>query len=457
MQDAPSAAVDPNSLTASGSSRQNLGASEVFFLDYDSFIHADWGIATVDARLASLAPEVIAYIGDAEFVVSQHFATNHGWMPIVSKKKIYHQLIQHQQRHSSDLNILLYSMKLLMWWPTDLDNTIKPDARTSAYDTAKLLLYEAENAGIFTLQLLQAKILVGLYEIAHAIYPAAYLSIGACARYGLALGVDKINASVQCHLSTDPMDQEEIRRCWWAIVILDRFVNLGCPKRSLSTPEPRPQDLLPIRDDQWQNDMLPVDQIFTVSSPANVSMGLLARLAQAAYLLGYVFRLNAESDSASLPLTGERAQLDRTIWSLVNLSYTEGQVSRMAVCAQTAICYSSLITLHDPSSTRTDADYIDHALNILQPVAAESQWSAEIFQLGATEPLATISPLLSHWAYQAARLCDRLSAGSGEQPSTASRVMRSKLSFLGRRWLAARTYLHILEAKKGGSRPEATS
>ena len=141
-------------------------------------------------------------------------------------------------------------------------------------------------------------------------------------------------------------------------------------------------------------------------------------------------------------------QLDRTIWSLINLSYTEGQVSRMAVCSQTSLCYSALITLHDPSSSRNDPEYLVRASNILESVAEESQWSAEMFQLGAAGPLTTISPLLSHWAYQAANLSARLSHGTANEISKASRVMRSKLSFLNRRWLAAGTYLRILDARE---------
>jgi hypothetical protein len=85
--------------------------------------------------------------------------------------------------------------------------------------------------------------------------------------------------------------------------------------------------------------MLSPDTLFTVASPANVGNGTLARLAQAAYLLGYVLRLINQSSNESSPRSEEVLQLDRTIWSLINLSYTEGQIRRMAVCGQTSLCY----------------------------------------------------------------------------------------------------------------------
>jgi hypothetical protein len=189
-----------------------------FFLDYDVYRDAQLWLPQFDI---SLSPDVTGYVNDTEFIVSQHFATTQSWMPIISRKKIYHNLANDQSRHQSDFIILLYCMKLLMWWPPH-DRYAKIHGRTVAYSTAARLLHEAEDAGILTLQLLQAKLFVCFYELGHGIYPAAYLSVGACARYGMALGIDKTNETFQNNYATDPMDLEEMRRCWWAVVILDR-------------------------------------------------------------------------------------------------------------------------------------------------------------------------------------------------------------------------------------------
>jgi hypothetical protein len=85
--------------------------------------------------------------------------------------------------------------------------------------------------------------------------------------------------------------------------------------------------------------MLSPETLFAIGSPANVKNGTLARLTQAAYLLGYVLRLINDSDSNPRPPSDEISQLDRAIWSLTNLSYTEGQIRHMAVCGQTNFCY----------------------------------------------------------------------------------------------------------------------
>lgn len=64
-------------------------------------------------------------------------------------------------------------------------------AKTPAYLAAKRNLLAAELEGMLTLQILQASIIVLMNEVGHAIYPAAYMSVGTCAKYGLALGIDR--------------------------------------------------------------------------------------------------------------------------------------------------------------------------------------------------------------------------------------------------------------------------
>jgi hypothetical protein len=68
-------------------------------------------------------------------------------------------------------------------------------------------------------------------------------------------------------------------------------------------------------------------------------MGSLARMSQAAYLLGRVYKHNRYPPSAQADREAEFWQLDRTLRALLNLSYVEGELRRMAVCGQTAICY----------------------------------------------------------------------------------------------------------------------
>lgn len=193
------------------------------FLDYNLYEHAELWLPQINILLS---PEVTSYVNDREFIVSQHFATTQSWMPLLSRKKLYHELATYSSQSQSDFVILLYCMKLLMWWPPEQDRYSTRNGRTAAYSTATRLLHQAESEGTLTLQLLQAKLLVCLYELGHSIYPTAYLSVGACARYGIALGIDKTNEASPTNQATDPIVLEEMRRCWWVVIILDRSENL---------------------------------------------------------------------------------------------------------------------------------------------------------------------------------------------------------------------------------------
>jgi hypothetical protein len=117
--------------------------------------------------------------------------------------------------------LIILAMKVLLWDPSKEDT---PNPTTVTYTMAKHAITEAVLAGIMSFQLLQAQVLLALFEVGHALYPAAYLSIGACARYGTALGIDtSLSPSFQASNPTmGPMATEERRRIWWAILILDR-------------------------------------------------------------------------------------------------------------------------------------------------------------------------------------------------------------------------------------------
>lgn len=61
-----------------------------------------------------------------------------------------------------------------------------------------------------------------VYELGHGIYPSAYLSVGACARYGAALGYEECGYEDPGEGRGEWVEAEERNRTCWAILILDR-------------------------------------------------------------------------------------------------------------------------------------------------------------------------------------------------------------------------------------------
>jgi hypothetical protein len=141
-------------------------------------------------------------------------------MPIISKQRLYRNMHDVSSTPGAEFPLLILAMKVLLWNPAKQPQGADP--KSQAYLNAKHAILDAVTAGVLTLQLLQAQLLIAIYELGHAVYPAANLSIGACARYGVALGLDASLRPESHKSSKDVLELEEKRRTWWMILILDR-------------------------------------------------------------------------------------------------------------------------------------------------------------------------------------------------------------------------------------------
>jgi hypothetical protein len=168
----------------------------------------------------SVLPHILHLLGDLDeirFTAGRFFEHVHQWMPFISKKRFYDMYLQPAFQTRPDVVLLLLALKLITTFPP----AGARGPRTPLYDAVRRLYVEVE--GAFSILVLQAGVLVALYELGHGIYPAAYLSIGACARYAHALGIN-VSRTVPTRRVLTLVEVEERRRVWWAIVILDRYV-----------------------------------------------------------------------------------------------------------------------------------------------------------------------------------------------------------------------------------------
>lgn len=145
---------------------------------------------------------------------------------MVSRKRFYDDLHVSAEGFgpAGDLGFLLLAMKLMTWRPPSPEGdapVVDPTARTATYRAAKQFGFELETAGVISLRVLQGMILVSLYEIGHAIYPAAFMSVAASVRYAHGLGIQP-GGMQRLKLPLSWVEEEERKRVWWSAFLLDR-------------------------------------------------------------------------------------------------------------------------------------------------------------------------------------------------------------------------------------------
>jgi hypothetical protein len=166
------------------------------------------------------APLIItAYVKEPLSIAAEYWEKIHWWLPIISKTRFYVYAVNPLVPQSVDITLLLCTMKLLFWHP---EQEPLPEKE---YLATRHAISDAEAAGVLTLQLLQAKILLTVFELGHAMYPSAYFSVGSAARFGTALGVNQCLETTDLSISPEAaLETEEKKRSWWAILMLDRLV-----------------------------------------------------------------------------------------------------------------------------------------------------------------------------------------------------------------------------------------
>lgn len=192
----------------------------LYFLDNEIFNEAKM---TIPKPTPPVPDDIYAILGDIqniEATATRYFATVHTWLPCISKKRLELALADTSSDLAPELVLLLLTMHII----TNEHPTSNIDAQSKAYWRAKCLYNSLEAYAVMAPQLIQANVLIAAYEIGHAIYPAAYLTIGRCVSLAKVLGIENQRGPRMIKKMGAWTENEELRRTWWAIMLLDRSV-----------------------------------------------------------------------------------------------------------------------------------------------------------------------------------------------------------------------------------------
>jgi hypothetical protein len=160
-------------------------------------------------------------------ICKRFFHNFHRWLPVVSSKLLHENAAYYRQdAPPADFSVLLASMCLITVQPPT-DTTSSPISPESLYVTVRMLFVHVQSIICASTSLVQAGVLIAVYEYANGRPDAAHISIGACARMAYTVGMDEITRPGldRKYDTKSKLEEVEKRNLWWGIVILERYVS----------------------------------------------------------------------------------------------------------------------------------------------------------------------------------------------------------------------------------------
>jgi hypothetical protein len=184
------------------------------FLDYPSFQKSH---PTHPAANIPIGPELREYVlGDSrlQVCIATYLNIFDTWLPFIPREVLHTDTSNPAYQPSGEDILLFACVKNLT------QRLVEDTPLTKQYLAIKSAFLGGEVAGAITVRLLQALLLLLLYEFGHGIYPCAYTTLGTCTRYLVALGVD--GAEPRHSEPGSWAEFETGRRLWWAVFVMER-------------------------------------------------------------------------------------------------------------------------------------------------------------------------------------------------------------------------------------------
>lgn len=340
----------------------------LFFLDSEAFEYERFQIQAPYVRVPPGALTALGSSTELRQMIEHYFETVQTYFPIISKIRLYQHLSNPMHEPGADMALLFLAMKLIT---SEVPEAAPP--RTQLYQDVKSFLSYIEGQNGYSIQLIQSLLLVSLYELGHSIYPAAYMSIGHAARLGHVLGIHERGAPQMLPRPNTWTEQEERRRVWWGVIILDRFISIGHRRKPFASTDPSLDAHLPTDDSHWDRGQMLVAAPLALSASQTIRAAPFARTCQAAHLLGKVVRHINDKNLPTDYKFNEALQLHRTMRALCEVLPAEAEgddpTHKPTLCSPMAILYSGLLTLYDQyACTERTVDNAPETQLIMQKV-----------------------------------------------------------------------------------------
>ncbi|KAL3462125.1 fungal-specific transcription factor domain-containing protein [Aspergillus heterothallicus] len=218
-------------------------------------------------------------------VLESYFGNIHPWLPVIHEHTFRARAAQLGAAPEAEVALIFLTMILILGGQ-DHDS----GSQSQLYNLCRYLFSFLQLSRSPSLELVQAGLLLAVYELGSGQSQAASLSIGTCARLGYVLRLNVDHGQAQ---DMSWVRSEEQRRAWLGVYMLDRLTHQV--ERNPSAPhaveEPALDYRLPIDDREWDRPPeCPSAGFFqpALSTPINIPLCYFAREIQAVRILGQV-------------------------------------------------------------------------------------------------------------------------------------------------------------------------
>ncbi|KAL2060622.1 hypothetical protein VTL71DRAFT_9263 [Oculimacula yallundae] len=410
--------------------------------------------SSVDTAITEKLALATGALSDVRSVAAKYFESIHLWFPVLSEHNYYEHLPITFTQPCAEYSLLSLSMALIVSIPSEKETR---ETFSSLYMLVKSSIAIVEAANIHSLRVVQSRLLVSLFEVGHAIEPAAFMSLGTTARAAAAIG---LNQALDGYAGTNEetiTDSELELRIWWGIVMLDRWYTLErghglCATHDLGAPQQLPRD-----GSIWDQKAFSSNKPLPLSTPSSIRVGPFARQAQVSHVLD-ILMMHLRDQKLTKTFDADSAdQIARTLTAFSALLPEETPQPWPRYCGAIGMCYSAMMILYN-SRPKTDlscefnrSDAPESLKSTLARIRIVSTKFDEKIQQVDRE---SISPFPPHGLTKAATTRYRLwSETSDHSHLEAADSLLTMVRHFSKRWLNAAKLVTQLEEVRSANVP----
>jgi hypothetical protein len=156
-----------------------------------------------------------------EDIATRYFCGVHSFIPIIPRPCFQDQVTSHATSPSGPFSVLLLSICLITYHPALSPHAPQSLDRETLFLASKTIFAEAQAVFPPSLPLIQAGIIIAVYEYANHKLNDAISTISVCARMGQAARIHLAEPDQKVRSSSCQYGGDEYNT-WWQIIILER-------------------------------------------------------------------------------------------------------------------------------------------------------------------------------------------------------------------------------------------